>query len=73
MEQAARNREEIALIKYRLRAGLLTYSQAKLMAQPLLDEINELTAKKTSELNKKYGMNQKPHKLDFVSAMRNSY
>lgn len=73
IDQAANNREGIAHIKRLYVIGEITREEAKVLSQPLLDRINKATAIKTKELNKKYGLNQKPVFLDFVNAMRNSY
>ena len=73
LRQAAQNRADIADIKRRYVLGELTRQEAKELAQPILDRVNEATKTKTLELNKKYGMNRRPAALDFVNAMRNSY
>lgn len=73
LEQAAKNRADVAKIKRRYLSGEISREQAKELAQPVLDRINEATIAKTKELNKKYSMNRKPALLDFVNAMRNSY
>lgn len=73
LDQAVKNREEIGEIKRKLVTGEISYQQAKALAQPVLDRINEQTVRKTKELNKKYGLNRKPALLDFVQAMRNTY
>ena len=73
LRQAATNRAEMADIKYKYETGSISREEAKILAKPLLDRINNATAIKTKELNKKYGLNRKPALLDFVNAMRNSY
>ena len=73
IDQAAKNRTEIANIKRRYVTGEITREEAKALAQPILDRINKATAVKTKELNKKYGLHRKPVFLDFVNAMRNGY
>jgi len=73
INQAARNRTDVADIKHRYVTGEITREEAKALAQPILDRINEAAAAKTKELNKKYGLHRKPVFLDFVNAMRNSY
>lgn len=73
IDQAAKNRTDIANIKRRYVNGEITREEAKTLAQPILDRINKATAVKTKELNKKYGLHRKPVFLDFVNAMRNGY
>lgn len=73
IDQAAKNRVDIAVIKRRYTTGEITRDEAKALAQPILDRINRATAVKTKELNKKYGLHRKPVFLDFVNAMRNGY
>jgi len=73
LTQAAQNRADIARVKQLYVTGAITRPQAKVMVQPVLDRINESTAAKTAELNRKYGLKRKPALLDFVSAMRNEY
>ena len=73
IDQAVKNRVDIADIKRRYVTGEITREEAKTLAQPILDRINKATATKTKELNKKYGLHRKPIFLDFVNAMRNSY
>lgn len=73
IDQAVKNRVDIADIKRRYITGEVTREEAKVLAQPILDRINRATATKTKELNKKYGLHRKPVFLDFVNAMRNSY
>lgn len=73
IDQAAKNRANIAVIKRRYTTGEISREEAKLLAQPILDRINKATAIKTKELNKKYGIQRKPTFLDFVNAMRNGY
>ena len=73
IDQAARNRTDIADIKRHYINGEITREEAKILVQPILERINRATALKTKELNKKYGLRRKPVFLDFVNAMRNSY
>lgn len=73
IDQAAKNRTDIANIKRRYVTGEITREEAKALAQPILDRINKAAAVKTKELNKKYGLHRKPVFLDFVNAMRNGY
>ena len=73
MNQAAKNRTDIADIKRRYIFGEITREEAKILAQPIIDRVNRMTAIKTKKLNKKYGLRRKPVFLDFVNAMRNSY
>lgn len=73
LEQAAKNRADVAEIKRRYVSGEISREQAKELAQPVLDRINKATIAKTKELNKKYSMNRKPALIDFVNAMRGSY
>lgn len=70
IDQAAKNRTDIANIKRRYVTGEITREEAKTLAQPILNRINKATAVKTKELNKKYGIHRKPVFLDFVNAMR---
>jgi len=73
IDQAAKNRVDIADIKRRYITGEISREYAKALAQPILDRINKATAIKTKELNKKYRLHRKPVFLDFVNAMRNNY
>lgn len=73
LDQAVKNRADIARIKKLYETGAINREQAKQLAQPILDRINTATVIKTKELNKKYNMNRKPAVLDFVNAMRNQY
>ncbi len=70
LEQAAKNRAEIAEIQRRYNSGEISREEAKILAQPILDRINEITILKTKELNKKYNLNRKPALLDFIGVMR---
>lgn len=70
LDQASNNRQAIAIIKYCLDTGYLSYDEAKTLAQPTIDKINDLTVIKTKELNRKYGLNRKPALLNFTSLMR---
>lgn len=73
LQQAVNNRTQIADIKRRYDSGVITREQAKVEAQPILDRINGQVETRTKELNKKYGLNKRATKLDFINAMRNSY
>lgn len=73
IDQAAKNRADIANIKRLYISGTVTRQEAKKLAQPILVRINMATAQKTIELNKKYGLHRKPVFLDFINAMRNGY
>ncbi|MEX0748777.1 MAG: hypothetical protein WD467_03315 [Candidatus Saccharimonadales bacterium] len=73
IEQAVKNRADIATIQHKYRTGEIDRETAKQLAQPVIYRINEATIAKTKELNKKYGMNRKPALLDFINAMRNEY
>ncbi len=64
---AVDNRAAIAEIKRLYDLGVINRVKAQQLAQPVLDRINARGA----EIAKKRG--QKPYKLDFISAMRNSY
>jgi len=63
-EQAAKNIQQINAIRTALNNNLITYKQAKLEAQPIIDKINE----KNLEIAKKYKM--KPSKINFTGLMR---
>lgn len=73
IDQAVKNRMDIAEIKHKYVTGEISRDEAKLLAQPILARVNDATVSKTKELNKKYGVNRKPVFLDFINAMRNSY
>ena len=73
LEQATRNRQEIADIKRRYVTGKIDRNEAQRLAKPVLGVINEATARKTVELNRKYSLRRKPALLSFASAMRNEY
>ena len=73
LEQAAKNRREIADIKQRYVTGKIDRNEAQRLAKPVLGIINEATARKTAELNRKYNLRRKPALLSFVNAMRNEY
>lgn len=64
---AADNRTKIAAIKLLYDTGEISREEAKRLAQPILDRINTRGA----EIAKAQG--RKALRLDFVSAMRNSY
>ncbi|MFY9228330.1 MAG: hypothetical protein WAO28_03315 [Candidatus Microsaccharimonas sp.] len=70
LEQAGKNREEIAEIKRRYAFGEITRDEAKELAQPIIDRINERTVSVTKKLNQKYKVYRKPALLDFISLMR---
>lgn len=67
LEQATKNRAEIAEIKHKLDSGEINYYEAKRLAQPILDRINA----RCEDIAAKHG--QKAYKIDFVSVIRNSY
>lgn len=71
--KAAQYRQIIAAIKRMYVTGAISREEAKALAEPILAEINVLTATKTRELNKKYNLKRKPALLDFTNAMRNGY
>ncbi len=73
LNQAGKNRTDIAEIQSKYITGEITRDEAKRLAQPVIDRINEATIIKTKELNKKYNLNRKPALINFISAMRNSY
>lgn len=62
--EAQDNQEKIADIKRRMVAKELSYEDAKLEAQPVIDRINA----KAKELAKKYNKNAK--KISFSEIMR---
>lgn len=70
LDQAIKNRAEIATIKRRYITGEISRELAKQLSQPVLDRINQGTIIKTKELNKKYNLNRKPALLDFINVMR---
>lgn len=72
-DQAIQNRADISNIKRKYTSGEITREEAKILAQPVLDRINEAIAAKTKQLNKKYRLDRKPDLLDFINAMRNTY
>lgn len=67
LSNAAQNRAKIAAIKLLYDTREIDREMAKRLAQPILDRINA----KTQEVATRQG--RKPYRLDFVSAMRNSY
>ena len=73
LDQAVKNRADIAEIQRKYKTGEITREQAKVLAEPVIKLINETTITKTKELNKKYGMNRKPALVDFINLMRNRY
>lgn len=64
MQNAISNREKIRNIRMRMFAGEITYAEAKIEAQPIIDEINA----KAKELAKKY--NTTAPKMSFAAMMR---
>ena len=70
LDQATKNRVDIANIKSRYIVGEINRDEAKALAKPIIERINEQTVRKTDELNKKYHMKRSPALLDFVNAMR---
>jgi hypothetical protein len=62
--EAIENREAISRIKMDLALGLISYSEAKNQAEPIIAGIN----KKSIEIAKKYGM--KPKLVSFATLMR---
>jgi hypothetical protein len=65
---AAENRKTLANIKHRYDRGEISREQAKSLAKPVLDKINE----RSLEVARRYGKKYYP-KLDFINAMRNGY
>lgn len=57
-------RNKLSTIKFELHHGIITYDEAKLKAQPVIDEMNS----KASEIYKKYG--KKFKKFTFSYLMR---
>lgn len=57
-------RTKIEDIKMRLKTNQITYDEAKIEAEPVIDEINKIGA----EVAKKFG--KKPIKLNFIGLMR---
>lgn len=64
MNKAIDNREKIKDIRRRMVTGVISYEQAKLEAQPIINDINA----KAKELAKKYNM--KASKVSFAAMMR---
>ena len=73
MDKAAQNRAEIAEIKRQYDAREITRDEAKVLAQPVIDRINEQAKAKTKELNEKYKTNRKAYTVDFIGLMRSDY
>jgi hypothetical protein len=73
LDQAAKNRADIADIQEKYFTGAITRDEAKVLAEPIIERINEQTVRKSKELNKKYHLKRKPALLDFTNAMRNRY
>lgn len=67
LDQATKNREAMAEIKRKYLNGKISHSEAKQLAQPIIDLANE----RCVEIAKKHG--KKPYKLSFTSLMRDSY
>ncbi len=67
LEQAVKNRAELAEIKKKYDSGEIDREEAKRLAQPILDRINA----RCEDIAAKHG--QKAYKIDFVSVIRNSY
>jgi len=65
---AAANRQALAEIKRRYDTGEISREEAKELAQPIIDRVNQRAA----TIAKKYGK-AKYIVLDFVSSMRNGY
>lgn len=63
-KQAQENREIINRIKMDLAVGNITYEQAKIQAEPVINRIND----KARELARKY--NQRPKYVSFGSIFR---
>lgn len=63
-QQAVNNREAIADIRRRMLNGEISYAQAKVEAQPVIEAINV----KAAELAKKYG--KRASKVSFEGIMR---
>lgn len=68
LDQATKNRQEIADIKHKYLSGEITRDEAKRLAQPILDRINA----RAIEVAKKHGKRNYP-KFNFAEAMRNNY
>ena len=64
---AVNYRTAIAEIKRQYDLGVINREKAKELAQPILNSINTRAA----EISRRHG--KKAYKVDFVSAMRNSY
>lgn len=64
MQEATKNRQEIATIKYSLMVGDITYEKAQELAKPIIKRINE----KGKEIAKKYG--KKYRAVTFIELMR---
>lgn len=52
-------------LKYQLANGLVTYDEAKIIAQPMIDELNA----KRQEIAKKHGK-RKTYNLNFIGLIR---
>jgi len=68
LDQAVKNRADMAEIKRRYVTGEISREEAKRLAQPILDGVNARTA----EIAKRHGRKRYPA-LGFIDAMRNSY
>lgn len=66
-DEAISNRMAIAEIKRKYYSNEITREEAQLLAEPVLERVNN----RAKEIAKKHG--KKPYKIDFTNAMRNSY
>ena len=64
MKKAVNNQKTIQNIKTKLATGEISYDTAKMLAQPVIDDMN----KDIAEISKKH--NRKPYKLNFTGLMR---
>ena len=64
MKKAVNNQKIIKDIKTKLATGEVSYDTAKLLAQPIIDDMN----KDIAEISKKH--NKRPYKLNFTGLMR---
>lgn len=67
-DEAIRNRQELADIKYLYMAGRISRSEAKRRASPIIKRVND----KAKEIAHKNNKSHYPV-ITFISAMRNSY
>ena len=70
LDQAIKNRQQIADIKRRYLLGEISREQAKSEAHEVIKRINAAIILKTRELNTKYKMQRKPVLVDFIGLMR---